>query len=443
MTRQTETNLARVPATAKQAGEVRARWAWAEPSVWTDSMLTALENGVKGGIWFSLIDKVYSPANLFASYAKVAANGGAAGVDHVTVEDFTRGLTRNLEKLESQLQDGSYRPQAVRRVNIPKPGTKETRPLGIPTVRDRVVQGALRQVLEPIFERQFAEHSYGFRPDRGCKDALGRVDRLLKRGYRYTVDVDLKSYFDTIPHDKLLDEVRKYVADGRVLRLVEAFLKADILDGLRAWTPESGAPQGAVISPLLSNLYLNDLDHLMACEGYEMTRYADDLVIQCHTPEEAERALAIVQAWTAQRGLTLHPTKTNIVDAETDGFEFLGYRFVKHRRFPRRKSLTKFRDAIRGKTRRTDGRSLTMIIADVNRTLRGWFEYFQHSHPTTFGPLDGWVRMRLRSILRKRAGRPGRGRGADHQRWPNAFFAEQGLYSLKTAHALARQSSRR
>jgi RNA-directed DNA polymerase len=443
MTSQAEDNLARVPATAKQAGEVRVRWAWAEPSVWTDSMLTALENGVKGGIWFSLIDKVYCSANLFASYAKVAANGGAAGVDHVTVEDFTRRLTRNLEKLETQLREGSYRPQAVRRVNIPKPGTQETRPLGIPTVRDRVVQGALRQVLEPIFERQFAEHSYGFRPDRGCKDALRRVDGLLKRGYRYTVDVDLKSYFDTIPHDKLLDEVRKYVADGRVLGLVEAFLKADILDGLQAWTPESGAPQGAVLSPLLSNLYLNDLDHRVAREEYEMTRYADDLVIQCRSREEAERALALVQAWAAARGLTLHPTKTKIVDAETEGFEFLGYRFVKHRRFPRRKSLGKFREAIRGKTRRTDGRSLSMIIADVNRTLRGWFEYFQHSYPTTFPSVDGWVRMRLRSILRKRAGRKGRGRGADHHRWPNAFFAEQGLFSLTTAHALACQSSRR
>lgn len=443
MTRQAEDNLARVPATAKQAGEVRVRWAWAEPSVWTDSMLTALENGVKGGIWFSLIDKVYLPANLFASYAKVASNGGAGGVDHVTVEEFPCRLTRNLERLARQLREGSYRPQAVRRVNLPKPGTKETRPLGIPTVRDRVVQGALRQVLEPIFERQFAEHSYGFRPTRGCKHALRRVDGLLKRGYRYTVDVDLKSYFDTIPHDKLLDEVRKYVADGRVLGLVEAFLKADILDGLQAWTPHSGAPQGAVLSPLLSNLYLNDLDHLMVREGYEMTRYADDLVIQCPSREEAERALALVHAWTAARGLRLHPTKTKIVDAETEGFEFLGYRFVKHRRFPRRKSLMKFRDAIRGKTRRTDGRSLTMIIADVNRTLRGWFEYFQHSHPTTFGSLDGWVRMRLRSILRKRAGREGRGRGADHHRWANAFFAEQGLFSLKTAHALACQSSRR
>jgi len=154
-------------------------------------MLTALEEGVKGGVWFSLIDKVDAPANLFASYAKVAANGGAAGVDHVTVEDFTKRLSRNLEKLAAQLKDDEYRPQSVRRVNIPKPGTKETRPLGIPTVRDRVVQGALRHVLEPIFERQFAEHSYGFRPGRGCKDALRRVDKLLKQGCRYVVDVDL------------------------------------------------------------------------------------------------------------------------------------------------------------------------------------------------------------------------------------------------------------
>jgi RNA-directed DNA polymerase len=443
MTPTTDDNPARVPSTAKQAGEVRARWAWAEPSVWTDRMLTALEQGVKGGIWFSLIDKVYAPANLFASYAKVAANRGAAGVDHVTVEDFTKRLAGNLEKLTVQLQADAYRPQEVRRVNIPKLGSKETRPLGIPTVRDRIVQGALRHVLEPIFERQFAEHSYGFRPGRGCKDALRRVDKLLKQGYRYVVDVDLKSYFDTIPHDKLLDEVRKYVGDSRVLALIEAFLKAGILDGLRQWTPESGAPQGAVLSPLLSNLYLNELDHLMARSGYEMTRYADDLVIQCRSREEAERALALVQAWTAQAGLTLHPTKTKIVDAETEGFDFLGYRFVKHHRFPRRKSLAKLRDAIRAKTPRTAGRSLHMIIADVNRTLRGWFGYFQHSHRSTFTSLDGWIRMRLRSILRKRQGGSGRGRGADHHRWPNAYFTEQRLFNLTTAHVLVSQSSQR
>jgi RNA-directed DNA polymerase len=443
MDRPAEDTPAAVPLAATQAGEVRARWAWAESSVWTDRMLAALEQGVKGGIWFSLIDKVYAPANLLASYAKVAANGGAAGVDHVTIEEFTKRLARNLEKVAARLRDGTYRPQAVRRVNIPKPGTSDKRPLGIPTVCDRIVQGALRHVLEPIFERQFAEHSYGFRPGRGCKDALRRVDHLLKTGFRYTVDVDLKSYFDTIPHAKLLDEVRKYVADSRVLALIEAFLKADILDGLRQWTPESGAPQGAVLSPLLSNLYLNELDHLMAREGYEMTRYADDLVVQCRTREEAERALAVVHAWTAERGLILHPTKTRIVDAPIEGFDFLGYRFEKHRRFPRRKSLMKFKDAIRAKTHRAHGQNLDMIIADVNRTLRGWFEYFKHSHRWVFSSLDGWIRMRLRCILRKRSGRRKRGYIADHMRWPNAFFTEHGLFSLYAAHASACQSSGR
>lgn len=438
-----EDNSASVPL-ATQAEEVRTRWAWAEPSVWTDRMLTALQQGVKGGVWFSLIDKVYAPANLFASYAKVASNGGAPGVDHVTVEEFTRNLPRNLEKLTTQLREGTYRPQAVKRVNIPKPGTKETRPLGIPTVRDRVVQGALRHVLEPIFEREFHEHSYGFRPDRGCKDALRRVDKLLKQSYRFVVDVDLKSYFDTIPHDQLLAEVGKRVADRRVLNLIEAFLKAEILDGLEHWTPESGAPQGAVLSPLLSNLYLNDLDHQMAQAGFEMTRYADDLVIQCRTVEEAERALAMVQQWVASRGLTLHPTKTKVVDAVTDGFDFLGYRFVKHRRFPRKKSLAKFKDAIRGKTRRKDGRSLKMIIADVNQTLVGWFEYFKHSYHTVFPSLDGWIRMRLRTILRRRErGLRGRAKGGDNVRYRNVFFAEQGLFSLQTAHESVRQSSAR
>ena len=399
-------------------------------------MLATLEHHrVRGGKWHSLIDKVYKPENLYSAYREVAANQGAPGVDHVTIEDFTAGLIRNITKLHDQLRTGEYRPQAIKRVNIPKPGTQETRPLGIPTVRDRVVQAALRHVLEPILEKQFAEHSYGFRPDRGCKDALRRVDKLVKSGLKYTVDVDLKSYFDTIPHAGLVRELRKYVADNQVITLVEKFLHAEVFDGLKHWTPTSGAPQGAIISPLLSNLYLNELDHLMTSSGYEMTRYADDLVIQCKTREEAETALAMVQQWTAQRGLTLHPTKTKIVHVDEEGFEFLGYRFIRHRRFPRKKSLMKFKDAIRSKTTRTSGRSLQAIIADVNRTLRGWFEYFKHSWRTTFPEIDGWIRGRLRSILRKRHGRQGRARGLDHHRYPTRLFAELGLFSLTAAHA--------
>lgn len=423
-------------ATPRFSGDDLCHWAWTEPSVWTNPMLATLEHHrVRGGKWHSLIDKVYRPENLYSAYREVAANQGAPGVDNIRIEDFTAGLTRNVDKLEQQLRDGTYCPQAIKRVHLPKPGTHETRPLRIPTVRDRVVQNALRHVLEPILERQFAEHSYGFRPQRGCKDALRRVDRLVKSGFKYTVDVDLKSYFDTIPHDRLVEELRKYVADNSVIALVEKFLQAEVLDGLEHWTPSSGAPQGAIISPLLSNLYLNELDHLMATAGYEMTRYADDLVIQCPTREEAETALEKIRQWTTQRGLTLHPTKTKIVHVDEEGFEFLGYRFIKHRRFPRKKSLAKFKETIRGKTKRTSGRSLHTIILDVNRTLRGWYEYFKHSWRTTFPDIDGWVRMRLRSILRKRVGRRGRGRGLDHHRYPNAYFAEQGLFSLTTAHA--------
>jgi RNA-directed DNA polymerase len=434
-----------VPQKAKQAGEDqatserRACWAWAEATIWTDRMLAALEDGVKGGVWFSLIDKVYNGRNLWSAWCKTARNGGAAGVDDITIEQYEREVEANVGRLSEQLRQGQYQPKPIRRTYIPKADGK-MRPLGIPTVGDRIVQGAIRQTIEPIFEKEFAAHSYGFRPGRGCTDALRRVDALLKSGYRYVVDADLKSYFDAIPHQKLLERVRERVADGRVLKLIEAFLKAKIMEGLEQWTPAAGAPQGAVLSPLLSNIYLNPLDHQMASAGYEMVRYADDFVVLCRTKEQAQAALGALAAWTAQAGLTLHPEKTRIADAETEAFEFLGYRFERGRHWPRDKSMARLRETIRVKTRRTNGRSLRVIIGDVNRTLRGWFGYFKHSHRTTFASVDGWVRMRLRSILRKRQKRRGRARGLDHQRWPNAFFGRMGLYSLAEAHRKACQS---
>lgn len=442
--RTTEAKPAVVPARATQAGAVRARWAWAEPTVWTERMLTALEQGVKGGKWFSLIDKVYRATNLERAFAQVKANQGVAGVDHQTIEMFAQHLEANLERIGAALQAGSYRPQALRRHWIAKPGSKEKRPLGIPTVRDRVVQTALRAVLEPIFERTFAAQSYGFRPGRGCKDALRRVNHLLKQGYHWVVDADLKSYFDTIPFAPLLERVQEQVADGAVLALIEAYLHQGVMEAMNLWEPETGTPQGAVISPLLSNIYLNPLDHQMAQAGIEMVRYADDFVLLCRSEAEAQRALDLVQQWTANAGLTLHPEKTRVVDAtQRGGFDFLGYHFERDYKWPRKKSLKKLKDNLRRHTKRNHGQSLQVIISRVNRVLQGWFNYFKHSHYTTFGNLDKWLRMRLRSILRKRTNRRGRARQRDNQLWPNAFFTAQGLFSLAHAHELVRQPSQR
>ncbi|MCH7839912.1 MAG: group II intron reverse transcriptase/maturase, partial [Planctomycetes bacterium] len=399
--------------------------------------------------------EVWSLRTLSVAFAKVAdsaesaSNRRAAGSDLQTIAMFEKQVEANLQRLHDELRSGMYRPRPVRRVWIPKPGTHEKRPLGIPTVRDRVVQTALRMVIEPIFERDFAASSYGFRPGRGCKDALRRVDALLRAGYTHVVDVDLKSYFDTIPHAKLGLRLRSKLADGRVLELVEAYLTQRVMDGLETWTPVQGSPQGATLSPLLSNIYLDPLDHQMAERGFEMIRYADDMVVLCRSESEAREALDLVQAWTAEADLTLHPIKTRIVNANRSGFEFLGYRFERGSRWPRNKSRQRLQEAIRSKTRRTNGHSLTKIIADVNRTTRGWFEYFKHSHRWTFTRLDAWIRMRtllsprLRSILRKRHGRRGRGRGADHHRWPNAYFTTRGLFLMATTHAAVCQSARR
>lgn len=454
MNKPKQLKLALVPADqemarqAQQARERRARWAWSEAKVWTNQMLRALEEGVKGGVWFRLIDKVYAMANLEAAWKKVQANNGAAGVDGQSVQAFARHAEHRLKQLEQELKEERYRPLDVRRHWIPKPGTNEERPLGIPAVYDRVAQTALRHVLEPIFEREFAEQSYGFRPGRSCKQALARVQDLLKQGYTWVVDADLKSYFDTIPHEQLMARVRERVADGRVLQLIETFLKANVMDGLKRWEPEAGAPQGAVISPLLSNIYLNPLDHLMAQAGHEMVRYADDFVVLCRSEEEARQALERVQKWTAEAGLTLHPEKTRIVSVTegptwaAEGFDFLGFHLTRGGRTPRAKSLKKIRDTIRQRTPRSNGHCLTAIIQTLNRSLRGWFNYFRASEARPLRDLDRLIRRRLRAILSKRAKKKGPGTGWANMRWTNAFFKKHGLLSLLELHAEYRQSLR-
>lgn len=412
--------------------EVDALRAKAEPEVWTDAMLEALVEGVQGGKWHSLIDKVWRETTLELAFERVKANGGAPGIDEQTIEDFERHLDDNIERLSAQLRDGTYEPGAVRRTWIPKPGRSEERPLGIPTIEDRVVQMACKMVLEPVFEADFGEQSYGFRPGRGAKDALRRAHELLKEGKTWVVDADIKSYFDTIPHDQLIERVAEKVSDGRILELVEKFLSQEVVDGDARWQPEQGTPQGGVISPLLANIYLDPLDHLMAEEGFEMVRYADDFVILCETRQEAQRAVELVGQWTDAHGLKLHPDKTQLVEATSEeGFTFLGYHFHEGMKEPRQKAKSKFKDEIRQRTKRTDGRSMEAIVEDVSELSESWFEYFKHSIGNVHATMDGFIRRRLRAILRKRNNIRGHTNLADAKRWPNAYFANLGLFSME------------
>ena len=408
--------------------------------VWTDRMLETLDRGVKGGKWHSLIDKVIREESLRVAWKQVEARKGGGGVDGMSLWLFAKRVDKRLARLSEQLREGTYEPRAVKRVWIPK-GEGKRRPLGVPTIIDRVVQTSIRNAIEPIFERKFADCSYGFRPGRGCKDALREVARGLKQGRTWVVDVDIEQYFDSIDHERLMDEVATEIADGTLLKLIRQFLEQEVMEGMRRWQPERGTPQGAVISPLLANIYLHPIDVAMTEAGYRLVRYADDMVILCESRQEAERAHARMAELLAERGLRLHPIKTRVVEATVrPGFDFLGYRFFGNHRYPRPSSEKKLRERVRAKTPRTSGESLEEIIKRVNATLLGWFGYFRHSSRRAFDAIDKWVRMRLRSILRKRRKRRGRGAGQDHFRWPNAFFQQRGLFSLCEAHALLYQS---
>jgi RNA-directed DNA polymerase len=433
------------PATAgsELAGESHV-WEWVDRDIWTERMLAALATASKeskSNKWFSLIDKVYRDTTLNSAWQQVRARRGAAGIDGISIARFEAQAPKYLSELAEQLKTGRYRAEAVRRVEIAKTGGG-SRPLGIPTIKDRVVQAAVKRVIEPIFENQFCRASYGFRPGRGCKDALRDVDNLLRQGYTHVVDADLKSYFDSIPHDRLLARVAERISDGRVLALIDGWLKQDIVHELKRWTPTGGTPQGAVLSPLLANIYLHPLDEHMLARGYRMVRYADDFVILCQSAHEAQNALAEVQAWVHDNGLALNMDKTHVGDClqEGQGFEFLGYRFEAGQRKVRSKSLMKVKDAIRLRTGRIRSASLQDIVKELNSVLRGWFNYFQHAVPLTFSTIDGFVRRRLRALLRKRVTRPGQGRcWADSRRWPNAYFANLGLFTMSTARRLASQ----
>lgn len=437
-----EKKPSQVPCGDKPEGEDLWQRYGAERGIWSEAMLIALHEGrVKAGKWHSLIDKVARDDTLALAWSKVEANAGACGVDGVNIARFSKHSQSRLLAVKEHLNKESYQPRAIKRVYIPKVGSSEKRPLGIPTVRDRVVQGALKVVIEPIFEKDFAPNSYGFRPKRGCKDALREVERHLRGGKRHVVDIDIKGYFDAIPHQALMRLVKERVADGKVLGLIEAFLTQPVQEENGEKKPaERGTPQGGLISPLLANIYLNPLDWFLQELGLTSIRYADDLVVLCETAEQARGALKRIGEWMEGAELELHPEKTCFVDmSETEAhFDFLGYRFRRGARgqltkLVRPKSEKKLREQIRTLTKRCNAHSMEQIIAQVNQVLIGWYGYFKQANRWVLCRYDKWVRMRLRSILRKRNKGKGRERGSDHRRWPNRYFASLGLFSLEQA----------
>lgn len=386
--------------------------------------------------WHSLTDKVYARRNLALAWQHVAANRGAAGVDGVTIARFAERAEERLAQLAEDLRKKSYRPQPVRRVTIPKSGGGE-RPLGIPTVRDRIVQQALLQVLQRIFEPTFSTRSHGFRPERGCATALDVVERALRHGYTWVVDADIQTFFDTVEHEKLIDAVAEEVADGSVLRLIRHILRAGVQlpDVAQAEPTELGTPQGGPLSPLLANIYLNRLDRRMVQARWGLVRYADDFVIFTKSEGEAIEALKLArEVLEGELGLRLHPEKTRVVSVDT-GFEFLGFHYFRdpktgaRAKEVRRKSVQRFRDAIRQRTprlrtqRRVKERHATLnrlarnqrvaqIIRSLNAFLRGWHWYFKSIQPAVprfahEGPFDGFdyfVRRRIRLAITGRVG---------------------------------------
>jgi RNA-directed DNA polymerase len=405
--------------------------------VWTYPMLRALDNNVKGSKWYSLKDKICRHSTMLEGYGKVFVNNGGCGVDNETIQMFDHNWEKNLQSLKTKLESGVYQPIPVKRVYIEKPGSKDKRPLGIPTVRQRIVENAFKYALEPIFEREFLDCSYGFRPKRSAKEALREVTKSLKEGYHFVIDADIKGYFDTIDHNLLMSFIKEKIADKWVLNYLKVFLSNDIMDTHKRWTPIQGSPQGSVLSPLLSNIYLHRLDQKMLESGFRIVRYADDFVVMCKTESEAKRGLELIRSIMTKLRLTLHPDKTHLVEVkgEENGFEFLGYRFSEKTIVPRKKSVASLRVKIRSKTRRNQGKSLKKVIESLNPVLRGWYEYFKHGKGSdVYSDFDKLIRRRLRSILAKFHKQYGSHRMSDNRRYLNAYFHTRGLFSLHITH---------
>jgi len=393
----------------------------------------------------SLIDKVYKRKNVEMAWDRVEANRGSGGVDGQSLEAFGQQLGSELNRLQTELKEEAYQPQPVRQAQIPKAGKPgEYRMLGIPTIYDRVCQQALLNRLEPIFEPVFDDANFGYRRGRSTKDALRKVWKEIESGGEWIVDADLKDFFGSVDHEKLLTLVAQRVADGRVLRLIKAMLKAGSYGQGRLFPSERGTPQGGVVSPLLSNILLTPFDREMRRRGYRLTRYSDDWVITCKSVAEARAAVAAALRILKQLGVVLHPQKTRIVHVQ-HGFEFLGYKIKRGKAlrlpaskirsqarsgalyaYPREKSVCRFKDQVRQRTKRRVPLRTRELIAELNPVLRGWGEYYKRAHiRKLFHQLDGWVRRRIWSHRFKRW------RNGGWKQLPEAkLYGEYGLVNL-------------
>lgn len=376
----------------------------------------------------SLIDKVYKPLNLYIAWEKVKANKGSGGIDRVSIEDFDENLAQNLDEIHRLLKEDRYSPLAVRRVWIPK-SNGDKRPLGIPSVRDRVVQQALLNRLQRIFEPKFCDCSYGFRAGRSPQKAIARVEEYLKRGYQWVLEVDIEKFYDSVNQKKLIDLVAKEIADGRVLRLIQSFLRCGVMEDMKVEYRVTGTPQGGVVSPLLANIYLNPYDEKMTQEGYKAVRFADDIVILCRSRTEAEKALRRTrEILEGELSLKLNSQKTKITHKRKT-FEFLGFLFgcgYSDYKIPRERAVKAFKDKVRHLTRRHQPKSMSQIISELNPVVRGWGNYFLKGNcQRRFNQLDFWLRNRVTAFKLKRQG------GYGHRKYPYSKLKAMGMLFLK------------
>lgn len=394
----------------------------------------------------SLIDKIYHPINLFKAWESVRENKGSGGIDKVSIHDYEKVLYKELDILHQQLKENTYKPMPVKRVNIPKRNKpKEKRPLGIPSIRDRVCQQALKNRLEPIFEPKFSECSFGYRPGKSTHQAMRKIYKEILNGCEWVLDADLRDFFGNVKHELLIDQIAEHISDGRVLRLIRQMLEAGYMENGRKFSTSKGTPQGGVISPLFSNIYLNAFDHEMIKMGYCLTRFADDWVVLCRSRREAEQALRDARNILSKLGLTIHPEKTRITHMKW-GFEFLGYKvkqgkgllkLPRHKikklpnkkniyAIPTEKSVKRFMDTIRNRTQRRIPLNLYELIENINPVIRGWGNYYRKAHVRRlFNKLQRWIVRRIWSHRHKKW------RNAGWKRYPQSkLYSDYKLVNL-------------